>query len=67
MDGEHSLDRVIDILTALWINWQERRHLMAYERDKGETGRSAGTWSRYASGDHLQSPSGWTPHGTHDS
>ncbi|MFJ5034569.1 hypothetical protein ACIQB5_42475 [Streptomyces sp. NPDC088560] len=26
-----------------------------------------GTWSRYASGDHLRSPSGWTPRGTDDS
>jgi hypothetical protein len=23
--------------------------------------RAGGTWSRYASGDHLRSPSGWTP------
>ncbi|MFD8726253.1 hypothetical protein ACFV2H_52235, partial [Streptomyces sp. NPDC059629] len=23
---------------------------------------SGGTWSRYAAGDHLRSPSGWAPH-----
>jgi hypothetical protein len=29
--------------------------------------RAGGTWSRYASGDHLRSPSGWTPRETYDS
>ncbi|QNE17197.1 hypothetical protein F1D05_03805 [Kribbella qitaiheensis] len=29
--------------------------------------QTAATWSRYAAGDHLQSPSGWTPQRTHDS
>jgi hypothetical protein len=24
--------------------------------------QAGSTWSRYAPGDHLQSPSGWTPH-----
>ena len=29
--------------------------------------QAGGTWSRYASGDHLRSPSGWTPRETRDS
>ncbi|MGH3194579.1 MAG: hypothetical protein ACRDNT_01325 [Streptosporangiaceae bacterium] len=29
--------------------------------------QAGGTWSRYASGDHLRSPSGWAPQQTHDS
>lgn len=29
--------------------------------------QAGGTWSRYAAGDHLRSPSGWTPGRTHDS
>ncbi|MER5915864.1 hypothetical protein ABT124_36985 [Streptomyces sp. NPDC001982] len=29
--------------------------------------QAGGTWSRYAAGDHLKSPSGWTPRRTHDS
>ena len=29
--------------------------------------QAGGTWSRYASGDHLRSPSGWGPQQTHDS
>jgi hypothetical protein len=29
--------------------------------------QTGGTWSRYAAGEHLQSPSGWTPQRTHDS
>ena len=27
--------------------------------------QAAGTWSRYAAGDHLRSPSSWTPRRTH--
>lgn len=26
--------------------------------------QAGGAWSRYAAGDHLRSPSGWTPRGT---
>ncbi|MGW0669872.1 hypothetical protein [Streptomyces sp. NPDC002746] len=33
-------------------------------RLRNETG---GTWSRYAPGDHVRSPAGWTPRGTGDS
>ncbi len=29
--------------------------------------QAGGTWSRYATGDHLRSPSSWTPRRTHDS
>lgn len=29
--------------------------------------QAGGTWSRYAAGDHLRSPSGWTPGRTDDS
>jgi hypothetical protein len=29
--------------------------------------QTGGTWSRYAAGDHLRSPSSWTPGRTHDS
>jgi len=29
--------------------------------------QAGGTWSRYAAGDHLRSPSSWTPRRTHDS
>ncbi|MFE7835943.1 hypothetical protein ACFU53_07750 [Streptomyces sp. NPDC057474] len=29
--------------------------------------QAGGTWSRYAAGDHLRSPSGWTPRATDDS
>ncbi len=29
--------------------------------------QAGGTWSRYAAGDHLWSPSSWTPRRTHDS
>jgi len=29
--------------------------------------QAAGTWSRYASGDHLRSPSGWAQRRTYDS
>jgi len=28
--------------------------------------QAGSTWSRYASGDHLRSPSGWIPQRTHD-
>ena len=28
--------------------------------------QAGATWSRYASGDHLRSPSGWSPRGTDD-
>jgi len=31
------------------------------------TAQTGGTWSRYAAGDHLRSPSGWGPSGTDDS
>ncbi|MEY9849704.1 hypothetical protein [Streptacidiphilus sp. MAP5-3] len=31
------------------------------------TAQGGGTWSRYAAGDHLRSPSGWTPRRTDDS
>ncbi len=29
--------------------------------------QTGGTWSRYAAGDHLRTPSGWTPQRTDDS
>ncbi len=29
--------------------------------------QTGGTWSRYAAGDHLRSPSSWTPRRTRDS
>ncbi|MGW2378146.1 hypothetical protein [Kitasatospora sp. NPDC001683] len=29
--------------------------------------QAGATWSRYAAGDHLRSPAGWTPRRTDDS